>query len=163
MSEQDIAWLRQEGAAFGTLRYAIPASFEAYGVLDLPRDIRPVEEALLGTMSTDPAEPLVAGWIDRGPWPAPAGTEHVLYSGWKYRLRRLKTRELTGLPTEGIGSFPDLLFPPNHSWLVSLLWDDSWRSIGASQALADLLSKRLTNFTQLDADAKLAETGRVPT
>ena len=103
--------------------------FEVYGVLDLPHEIRPVEEALLGTWAPNAAESLVAGWIDRGPWPAPAGTEHVFYSGWKYRLRRLKTRELTGLPTEGEGSFPDLLFPPNRAWLVSLLWDDSWRSI----------------------------------
>lgn len=98
--DQDVAWLRQESAVFGTLRYAIPGGFEAYGALDLPRDISPVEELLLDTLATDASGPLIAGWIDRGPWPPPPGDEHVLYSGWRYRLRRVAPSEVAGLPTE---------------------------------------------------------------
>jgi hypothetical protein len=161
--DQEVAWLRQESTVFGTLRYAIPGGFEAYGALDLPRNISPIEEPLLDTLASDESEPLIAGWIDRGPWPPPPGDEHVLYSGWRYRLRRVAPSEVAGLPTEGEGSFPDLLFPPDRTWLVSLLWDDAWRSIGASQIVADQLSRRLANFTQLDPNAKLADTGRVPT
>lgn len=160
--DEHISWIRHDGAAFGTLQYAIPGGFEAYGVLDLPQDIVPIEDALLSTLGVSPADQVLAGWIDRGPWPAPAGDEHVLYTGWKYRLRRVPASELSGLPTEGVGSFPDLLFPPDRSWLVSLLWDDSWRSIGTSQTTADRLASRLPNFKQLSPHASLADTGRVP-
>ena len=160
--DEDVDWIRQSGAAFGTLRYAIPDGFEAYGVLDLPADIVPVETSLLGGLGVEPDDQLVAGWIDCGPWPAPAGDEHVLYTGWAYRLRRVHASMLAGLPTEGEGSFPDLLFPPDRSWLVSLLWDDAWRSIGAPQKAADRLASRLPNFQQLGPNASLAATGRVP-
>ena len=161
--DEDVDWIRGNDAAFGTLRFAIPSGYEAYGVLDLPADIVPIEDALLSALGVDPADQLVAGWIDRGPWSTPAGDEHVLYSGWRYRLRRVAAADLSGLPTEGEGSFPDMLFPPDRSWLVSLLWDDAWRSIGSSQAIADLLASRLPNFQQLAPHANLAETGRLPT
>ena len=56
-----------------------------------------------------------------------------------YRFRRVQPPELQGIPAEGEGGFPDLLFPTDRAWLVSLLWDDSWRSIGTSEATADRL------------------------
>ena len=38
---------------------------------------------------------------------------------------------------------PDLIFPADHSWLFSTLWDDDWTCIGGSAALVgDLLSDR---------------------
>jgi hypothetical protein len=37
----------------------------------------------------------------------------------------------------GGGSLPDLLFPADHSWLVSALCDDTWTDIGGS---ADLIT-----------------------
>jgi hypothetical protein len=36
------------------------------------------------------------------------------------------------------------MFPEDHTWLVSTLWDDDWSCIGGSQALtADLLQDRV--------------------
>ena len=161
--DHDVNWIRQESALAETLTYAIPDRYEAYGVLDLPREIGPVEDGLLDALTARPTGLLIAGWIDRGPWPPSTGDEHVLYTGWRYRLRRVAESELRGLPTEGEGSFPDLLFPQDRSWLVSLLWDDSWRSIGASQAIATRLTQDLPNFQQLSPHANLADTGRVQT
>jgi hypothetical protein len=79
--DNDVDWIRRNDASFGSLRYAIPSGYEAYGVLDLPDDIVPIEDALLKALGADPDDQLVAGWIDRGPWRAPAGDEHVLYTG----------------------------------------------------------------------------------
>jgi len=46
--------------------------------------------------------------------------------------RGLRLRESTELP--------DLMFPEDHAWLVSTLWDDDWSCIGGSEVLiADLL------------------------
>lgn len=35
---------------------------------------------------------------------------------------------------------PELMFPADHSWLVSSLWDDAWACVGGS---ADLISALL--------------------
>lgn len=32
------------------------------------------------------------------------------------------------------GTLPDLLFPADHSWLLSTLWDDEWAGVGGSEA-----------------------------
>jgi hypothetical protein len=37
------------------------------------------------------------------------------------------------------GALPELLFPADHSWLVSTLWDDDWRCVGGSAALVHAL------------------------
>jgi hypothetical protein len=37
--DHEVAWLQQTAARAGTLGYAIPSGFEAYGVMDLPEEI----------------------------------------------------------------------------------------------------------------------------
>lgn len=59
-------------------------------------------------------------------------------------------------------SSPDLLFPPDHSWLMSLLWDDSWRSIGVTAEVGQRLAQRVGAFQQLSPHVDLAATGREP-
>ena len=86
--DRDVAWLRQDNGAAGTLGYAIPGRFEVYGAIDLPDEIASTEDTLLHALAPEPAQELIAGWIDRGPWQPPAGDAHVLYWGWPYRLRR---------------------------------------------------------------------------
>lgn len=34
-------------------------------------------------------------------------------------------------------SLPDVMFPTDHSWLVTTLWDDDWTCIGGSRMLID--------------------------
>jgi hypothetical protein len=158
----DVSWITSDRAAGGTLRYALPADFEVYGVLDLTGEDDATEDMLLNALVTDLSHTLIAGWIDRGPWPPPPGDEHHLYYNWSYRFRRVAASDLQGLPPEGEGSFPDLLFPQDRSWLVSLLWDDSWRSIGASRTRARRIQDRLPTFEHIAPDVSLSSTGREP-
>jgi hypothetical protein len=37
------------------------------------------------------------------------------------------------------GSLPELMFPTDHLWLVSTLWDDDWRCVGGPAALVDAI------------------------
>lgn len=162
MLEREVNWLREGNGPAGTLSYALPGRFDVYGAIDLPDEISPTEDTLLSALAPNPAAALLAGWIDRGPWPPPHGDEFVLYWGWRYRFRWVLPAELQGLPSEGEDSFPDLLFPPDRSWLVSLLWDDSWRSVGASEPVARRIEQRLPAFERLSPTVELAATGRVP-
>lgn len=38
-------------------------------------------------------------------------------------------------------SLPALMFPKNRAWLVSLLWDDDWVSVGGSAELITSLQE----------------------
>lgn len=157
--DEDVAWIRRGTVVSETIRSAIPEGFDVYGLLDISEE-RPTEDALLAAVTADSNTQLVAGWIDRGPYPPQPGDEHVLYSGWRYRFRRTKASQLQGLPAEGDGGFPDLLFPPDRSWLISLLWDDSWRSVGASNEVARRIKSVLPSFEPIDPELPISETGR---
>ncbi|WP_133767040.1 hypothetical protein [Amnibacterium kyonggiense] len=159
MVDEDVAWIRRATAVGGTLRSAIPGGFDVYGLLDVS-EARPTEDALLRAVAPEPSTELIAGWIDRGPYPPHPGDEHVLYSGWRYRFQRIESACLFGLPAEGEGGFPDLLFPDDRSWLISLLWDDSWRSVGASHEVADRITSAVPSFERVEPDRSIAETGR---
>ena len=37
----------------------------------------------------------------------------------------------------GTGDLPNLIFPADHSWLVSTLWDDDWSCLGGPAGLVD--------------------------
>ena len=37
------------------------------------------------------------------------------------------------------GTLPNLMFPADHSWLLSTLWDDDWSCIGGPAGLVDKL------------------------
>lgn len=37
------------------------------------------------------------------------------------------------------GALPELMFPADHAWLFSTLWDDDWSCIGGSEALIESL------------------------
>jgi hypothetical protein len=39
------------------------------------------------------------------------------------------------------GTFPDLIFPADHSWLVSALWDDTWTCVGGPRRLIEALER----------------------
>lgn len=65
------------------------------------------------------------------------------YHGWNYVLVQAGPHEArTWRSDEGrwFTALPELMFPADHSWLLSSLWDDAWACVGGS---ADLISALL--------------------
>jgi hypothetical protein len=65
------------------------------------------------------------------------------YLGWNYVLVQAGPHEArTWRSDEGrwFTALPELMFPADHSWLLSSLWDDAWACVGGS---ADLISALL--------------------
>jgi hypothetical protein len=65
-----------------------------------------------------------------------------LYSGWPYVLVQAGPEQASTWRQWEPGSFwsghlPNLVFPADHRWLVSTLWDDDWTCVGGPAALVD--------------------------
>jgi hypothetical protein len=68
----------------------------------------------------------------------------TLYSGWQYVLVQAGPRQAGAwrqrdARTFWKGALPNLIFPADHSWLVSTLWDDDWTCVGGSEELVSSL------------------------
>jgi hypothetical protein len=66
---------------------------------------------------------------------------HV-YHNWPYVLVQAGPQEARNWRSdEGRWhtALPELMFPVDHSWLVSSLWDDAWAGVGGSDALVSAL------------------------
>jgi hypothetical protein len=66
----------------------------------------------------------------------------TLYAGWHYVLVEAGPEQAAAWRRSdgrafGTGDLPNLIFPADHSWLVSTLWDDDWSFIGGPAGLVD--------------------------
>lgn len=64
----------------------------------------------------------------------------TLYTGWRYVLVQAGPAEAVRWrhdPASWRAPGPDLVFPADHTWLLSWLWDDDWRCLGGPAALVD--------------------------
>jgi hypothetical protein len=158
-NDKDVAWVKENTVSQGrTITVAIPAVFADYATLlhpgepDLPRDVEEEarqDRALLAVLQRHTApQPWWLGYLDTGAsdivfWEAPKTT---LYWGWNYVLVRAGPQQAASWrPSNGQYNWkstelPELMFPADHSWLVSTLWDDDWTCVGGPVTLiADLL------------------------
>lgn len=146
-TDADVAWIT-EGTSIGrTITAAIPAVFEAYATVVVAYEEERVKHdravlALLAEQSPDQRWWL--GYLDTGVDDIvfPDAPKVTLYAGWHYVLVEAGPEQATAWRLSdgrafGTGDLPNLIFPADHSWLVSTLWDDDWSCIGGPGGLVD--------------------------
>jgi hypothetical protein len=147
----DVAWIAAGTTVDTTITSAIPAMFEAYATVALPKD-RAVQvahdQAVLSVLHTHSADPRWwLGYLDTGADDVvfPDAPRVPLYSNWPYVLVQAGPEQAETWRRWDLGSFwsghlPNLIFPADRSWLISTLWDDDWTCVGGSATLVhDLL------------------------
>jgi hypothetical protein len=164
-TQTDVAWIASGTTTDRTVTAAIPPVFDAYATVVLPasdeeRDRH--DRALAGVLTEQsPDQPWWLGYLDTGADDIvfPDAPMVRLYPGWPYVLveagpEQAATWRMIRPGTFWIGALPNLMFPADHSWLVSTLWDDGWSCIGGS---ADLVRSLLAHP---DLEARSVDLGQ---
>jgi len=146
-TDVEVAWIVNGTSMGRTITAAIPPVFEAYVTVVLPyggeRQIKHDRAVLMLLREQSPGQPWWLAYLDTGTddvvfADAPKVT---LYAGWQYVLvqagpDQAATWRRRDPELYWTGSvLPTLMFPADHSWLVSQLWDDEWACIGGPAKL----------------------------
>ena len=130
-----------------TITGAIPAAFEAYAIVlvayGVERDVH--DRALLTLLrEQSPGQRWWLGYLDTGADDIvfPDAPKVTLYARWHYVLIEAGPDQAAAWRPDGgrafgTGDLPNLMFPADHSWLVSTLWDDDWTCMGGPAGLVD--------------------------
>jgi len=142
-TQSDVAWIADNTLGGLTITSAIPPVFDAYATVGIPSDAAQREAAgsmlvrLLAEQSAGQSWWL--GYLDTGAHDvvfdhAPTVT---LYAGWNYVLVEAGPAQARTWREDDPwrGRLPDLMYPADRSWLVSMLWDDDWRCLGGPTGL----------------------------
>ena len=145
-TQTDIAWIAGATRSGLTIRSGIPAVFEAYATVVLPRDAETGdhERRLMRLLMKHSAEqPWWLGYLDTGSADVvfPDAPRVLLYANWPYVLVKAGPEQAQQWRAHALSSphsrLPDLMFPADRSWLLSALWDDDWWCFGGP---ADLVA-----------------------
>ena len=146
----DVEWIAAGTTIGKTITSAIPAIFDAYVTIVLPKrgegQVRH-DEAVLSVLRGHPARGAWwLGYLDTGADDVvfPNAPRVSLYAGWPYVLVQAGPEQAARWRCARAGSFwsgraPNLIFPTDHGWLVSTLWDDDWTCVGGTVALVENL------------------------
>ena len=146
----DAAWITTATTVGTTITSAIPPVFDAYATLVLPdsrQKHRRQDQLLLSVLREHTTgQRWWLGYLDTGADDVvfPDAARTILYSGWSYVLVNAGPEQAATWRQHDPGSFftgqlPNLMFPTDHSWLVSTLWDDDWTCLGGPAALINAL------------------------
>ncbi len=163
----DVAWIAAGTTIDMTITSAIPAVFESYATVVLPeRGIGQAahDEAVLSVLRAhSPDRRWWLGYLDTGADDVvfPQLPRVRLYSNWSYVLVQAGPDQAATWRREDFGSFwsgrlPNLMFPADHDWLVSTLWDDDWTCVGGPAALVE----DLLRHPELRSRTRIVEVGQ---
>ncbi|MGO4363377.1 hypothetical protein [Terrabacter sp. RAF57] len=145
-TDAEVAWINAGTAVGRTVTSAVPPVFEAYCTASVPPDpeaIKVQNGLLVGAlMRASPGQ----WWIGL----LETGASDVVFQeaprvrvyNNQYVLVKAGADEALHWRADATDkeSLPDLIFPPDHSWLVSTLWDDDWRYVGGPTWLIEKLA-----------------------
>lgn len=154
--QAEVDWINEQTEGGRQITAAIPSSYAAYATLtnhpgapsDLPRDLsleRRQDLAFVNVLRRHAGSmDWWLGYLDTGASDIVFGQapKVTIYSGWRYVLVLAGPDQAAtwrpapnGQPNWKSSELPEVMFPEDHSWLVSFLWDDDWACIGGSEAL----------------------------
>jgi hypothetical protein len=150
-TDADVAWIQQSTTPGLTITSAIPPLFRAYATIVVPDyddDGRTEHTRLLFRLLAEQSadQPWWLGYLDTGGDDVvfPTAARVTLYTGWRYVLVLAGPSEAERWRQDRLQSWrapgPDLVFPGDHSWLLSWLWDDDWRCLGGPDSLVERMS-----------------------
>ena len=161
---QTVEWITSRTTRNRTITSAIPPVFEQFATfdeIDELDDLRLVqqERAVIGHLCEFGPQEWWLGYLDTGAHDVvfPAAQKIRMYADWPYVIVRAG-------PDEALtwrDSPPDLIFPTDHSWLMSMLWDDGWTSIGGpARLIEDLAADPLVQVRVVELGVDATPPGR---
>ena len=147
-----VDWITEGVMVDGTVAGAVPPRFEAYAAFEEPdcspdephsnhdfehreRQIVEHERAVVSHLRRYSPTQWWLGYLDTGAHDVvfPAAERVSMYFQWNYVLVQAGPEAaLAWRP-----SLPDLIFPLDRSWLLSMLWDDADSCVGDPTGLID--------------------------
>jgi hypothetical protein len=155
-ADADVRWIEDATPSGRTITSAIPPVFADYATIVVPD---PNDDLLVVRHLCDRSreQEWWLGFLETGASDVvfPDAPRVQLYAGWDYVLVLAGPDEAMtwrdDRPSQFHGRGPDLIFPTDHSWLLSWLWDDDWYCLGGSKdlidsflALADIEARRVS-------------------
>lgn len=147
-------WITDGTVADGTITTAIPPLFAAYATFTEPDYGDPVDaadqdRAVVDHLIRQGSTPWWLGYLDTGVHDVvfPGAVRVPMYWGWPYVLVQAGPEQAL----DWRGTLPDLIFPLDRSWLLSMLWDDGWTCTGGpSPLITALVSDPLINARRVE-------------